>query len=62
MGANKEFLKIMINVFGGVRFRFMEFFNVDGMRLLLGSSADTLEAVRFYQTDPRGQYIYQRTA
>ena len=50
-----EFLKVMINPFVGVRFHFMELFNVEGMRLLLGASADTLEVVRVYQTDPRGQ-------
>ena len=55
MHNDTEFLKVMINPFVGVRFHFMELFNVEGMRLLLGASADTLEVVRVYQTDPRGQ-------
>lgn len=61
MHTNTGFLKVMINAFGGVRFHFMDLFDVNGMQLLLDASADTLEVVRFYQTDPRGQLIYQRT-
>ena len=62
MHTNTGFLKVMINAFGGVRFHFMDLSDVNGMQLLLDASADTQEVVRFYQTDPRGQSIYQRTA
>ena len=50
-------LKDMIDLFGGVRFRHMDLCNVDGMRLLLDSCATTLETLRLYPTDPRGEGV-----
>ena len=47
----------MIDLFGGVRFRHMDLWNVDGMRLLLDSCATTLETLRLYPTDPRGEGV-----
>jgi len=51
------FLKDMIDLFGGIRFRCMDLFEVDGMRLLLGACAETLEVLRLYPTDRRGKEI-----
>ena len=48
-------LKDMINLFGGIRFRHLDLWNVEGMRLLLGACAETLETLRLYPTDPRGE-------
>jgi len=48
------FLKDMIDLFGGIRFRYMDLFDVDGMRLLLNACVETLEILRLYPTDPRG--------
>ena len=44
-------LEEMIEVFGGVRFRHMDLYYVDGISLLLGACAETLETLRFYPTD-----------
>jgi len=54
-GAN--FLKDMIDLFGEFRFRHMDLFQVDGMRLLLGACGKTLESVAFDPTDPRGEQL-----
>jgi len=48
-------LKDMIALFGGIRFCYLDIFNVGGMRLLLGACAETLETLRLYPTDPRGK-------
>lgn len=53
--SSAQLPEAMINVFGGVRFRSMELFDVGGMRLLLDACADTLETVRFYRSDPHGE-------
>ena len=50
-----DLLKDMIHFFGGIRFRNMEFLDVGESRLLLGACAGTLETVRLYPTDPRGE-------
>ena len=50
--SNKvEFLADMISLFGGLRFRSMDLCCVDGMRLLLGACAETLETLRLRLTD-----------
>ena len=48
-------LEDMIDLFGGIRFRYMDLYNVDGMRLLLYTCAETLESLRLYPHDPRGE-------
>lgn len=45
----------MIDLFGGIRFRYMDLFCVKGMRLILGACAETLETVRLYPDDPRSE-------
>ena len=50
-----ELLKDMIDLFGGLRFSYMDFCNVDGMRLLLDTCAKTLETFRLHPADPRGE-------
>ena len=47
-------LRDMVDLFGGIRFRHMDLVDVEGMRLLLGACAKTLETLRLYPTDPRG--------
>ena len=47
--SNKmELVGDMISLFGGLRFRSMDLFRVDGMQLLLGACAETLESLRLY--------------
>ena len=48
-------LKDMIDLFGGIRFRHMDLCDVNGVGLLLGACADTLETLRLYPADPRGK-------
>ena len=42
----------MITLFGGLRFRYMDLFSVEGSRLLLEACADTLQTVRIYPSVP----------
>jgi hypothetical protein len=42
----------MITLFGGLRFRYMDLFSVEGSRLLLEACADTLQTVRVYPSVP----------
>ena len=51
------FVKDMIDLFGGIRFRYMELHNVPGMRLLLGVCAKTLETLMVCPTDPHGERL-----
>jgi hypothetical protein len=50
-------LKDMVELFGGIRFRYMDLFNVVGTRLLLDACAETLETLRLYPRDPRGKEL-----
>jgi len=50
-----ELLKDMTDLFGGIRFRYMDLFKVDGMQLLLDACAETLETLRLYPTDRHGE-------
>ena len=50
-----ELLKDMIVLFEGIRFHRMDLCNVAGMGLLLSACAETLETLRLYPTDPRGE-------
>jgi len=45
----------MITYFGGLRFRSMDLFKVECVRLLLYECRKTLETLRFYPTDPYGE-------
>jgi len=60
-----ELLKLMINVFGGLRFHSMDLFAVDGTQLLLDACAETLETLRFFhyreQLPPKGIQLYPTT-
>ena len=47
-------LKGMINLFGGIRFRYMNLFNVDGLRILLDASVESLEYLVLNPADPGG--------
>ena len=52
-----EFLEDMIDLFGGMKFRYMVLFNVVEMRLLLDACAKTLQSVMLYPSDPRGEQL-----
>jgi len=45
-----ELVKLMINLFGGLRFQSMDLYCVDGIRLLLDACAGTLETLRLFQS------------
>ena len=49
------FLKDMIHLLGGFRFKHVHLFDVGETRLLLNTCAETLETLRLYPTDPRGE-------
>jgi len=48
-------MKDVIELFGGIRFRNVRLFHVDGMRLLLDAGAETLEILVLHPSDPRGE-------
>ena len=50
-----DFVKVMIDLFGGIRFRYMDIFGVRETRLLLGACARTLETLRLHLNDPCGE-------
>jgi hypothetical protein len=49
------FLEDMIDLFGGIRFRYMYLYEVYEVRLLLDACANTLESVVLDPTDPLGE-------
>ena len=51
----------MITLFGGLRFRYMDLFSVEGSRLLLEACADTLHAVRVYPSVPNSEETILRS-
>ena len=50
-------LKDMIDLFGGIRFRYMDLDNVVGMRLLLCACAKSLETLRLHPSYLRGREL-----
>ena len=48
-------LEDMIDLFGGIWFRYMELFCVHGMRLLLDACTETSETLQLYPHDPRSK-------
>lgn len=53
MGITRAgFLQAMIRLLGGIRFRYMDLFNVGETRLILNACADTVETLRLYPADP----------
>ena len=55
-----DLLKDMIDLFGGIRFYRMRFFEANGMRLLLDAGAETLEFLVLDPADPRGEQLSLR--
>ena len=49
-----DVLKDMIDLFGGIRFRTLDIFDVDGVPLLLDACATTLTTLRLSPSDSRG--------
>jgi hypothetical protein len=50
----RDFLKVIVDVFGGIRFRCMYLYEVREMRPLLYACARTLESVALNPIDPLG--------
>ena len=48
-------LEDMVNLFGGIQFRHMMLFDVDGMQFLLKACAESLETLQLFPIDPRGE-------
>jgi len=53
-------IKDMIALFGGLRFRCMDLFRVNCVRLLLDACTETLETLRLYPTDSYGGEFLKR--
>ena len=53
-----DLLKGMIDLFGGIRFCYVDLFCVDGMRLLLDACSETLETVVLDPQDPCGEQFF----
>ena len=58
IGLNRMgLLKEMIDLFGGIRFCYMDIYNVAETQLLLSACAKTLKTLRLYPTDPHGELV-----
>ena len=57
--TREKLVKDMIVLFGGLRFRRMDLFRVNCVRLLLNACADTLETLRLYPTEPYGKESFK---
>jgi hypothetical protein len=53
--TREKFVKEMISLFGGLRFRQMDLFGVKCVPLLLDACAETLETLKLYPTDAYGE-------
>jgi len=49
--------KNMVDLFKGIKFHYMDLFDVEGMGLLMGACVETLETLRIYPKDPRGEQL-----
>ena len=52
-----DFLKDTVGLFGGIRFRYMDLYDVHGMRPLFSACAETLLSVVLDPTDPLGEKL-----
>jgi len=48
--SSVDLLKDMVHLFGGIRFRYLDLFNVEGVWLWIDACAETLETLRLYPT------------
>jgi len=55
--TRRKLVEDMITFFGGLRFRCMDLFRVNCVRLLLDACAKTLERLRLYPADLYGEYF-----
>jgi hypothetical protein len=55
--TKEDLVKDMITLFGGLRFRHMDLFEVSCSQLLLNECAETLETLRLYSTNARGKKL-----
>ena len=53
--TKEDLVKDMVILFGGLRFRHMDLFEVSCSQLLLNECAGTLETLRLYPTDAHGE-------
>ena len=53
--TKEDLVKDMVTLFGGLRFRCMDLFEVSCSQLLLNECAETLETLRLYSTDVHGE-------
>ena len=53
--TKEDLVKDMITLFGGLRFRHMDLFEVSCSQLLLNECAETLETLRLYPASARGE-------
>ena len=51
LSRRAELVEDMIELFGGIRFRSMDLFGVNGTQLLLNACVETLETLRVHQND-----------
>jgi len=59
--TREKLVKDMIALFGGLRFRYLDLFEVDCVRLLLDACADSLETLRLYPTDSYCKVFYKNS-
>ena len=50
-------MKDLVELFGGIRFRYMRFYNVDGTQFLLNVCGKNLQNVVLDPADPRGEQL-----
>ena len=53
--TNEDLVRDMVTLFGGLRFRHLDLFEVSCSQLLLNECAETLETLRLYLTDTHGE-------
>ena len=58
--AGENFVKEMITLFGGLRFRHVDLYCVKCVRLILDACTETLETLRLYPSDPYGEEFLKR--
>ena len=58
--TDETIFRDMIALFGGLRFRYMDLFSVEGSKLLLEACADSLQTVRIYPSVPNSMKFLDR--
>ena len=58
--TDETIFRDMIALFGGLRFRYMDLFSVEGSKLLLEACADSLQTMRIYPSVPNSMKFLDR--